>query len=92
MLRVVEKPVYANWVKIPLLEIVHIIHCEYTRFNSDLLRIEVDPIHADKFKCGRLLKTEYLDGGKFRYTVELHDKKGLFVFDMNEYFFELVVL
>jgi hypothetical protein len=61
------------------------------------LRIEVDPVHADKFKRGILLKKEKLDRGVFRYTVKLIAKenerekeKEKIQFNINDFYFKAV--
>ena len=89
MIRVVDKPVSANWENIPLDGVVYIIERSFTTFNADLLRMEVNPADIDKFKCGKLHKKEDMDRGVFKYTVTLSGIEEKVVFNINEYYFKL---
>ena len=88
-MRVVEKPVTADWENIPLDGVVYIIERTFTAFNPTLLRIEVHPRHIDKFIRGTLHKKEELDRGAFQYTVALQGIEEQIVFNINEYYFKL---
>jgi hypothetical protein len=93
MIRVFEKPIYESyWENIPLLAAVYIIEKEYTVFNPELLRIEVDPeLHADKFKRGILLKKENVEQGRFVYTVKLAETEEIVRFHINAFYFKATI-